>query len=76
VGYRSTAANHADEKLGATLHISEKIKGGLSCQNGGWSNGLRLVRRFPRLAKEVGILAASANIVRIAMVKMTLAKCV
>ncbi len=78
-GYRGTAVKYADGELGVTLHISEKIKDGFAVLPKRWvvERTFAWLGGFRRLAKDFEVLAASAeNVVRIAMVKITFAKCV
>ena len=77
-GYRGTAVRFVNEKLGLALHISEKIKDGFTVLPKRW-----VVERtfawfgvFRRLAKDFEILTATAeNMIRIAILKITLATC-
>lgn len=78
-GYRGTAVDYAKEKLNMTLHISEKIKGEFAVLPKRWvvERTFAWLGKFRRLARDYEILTASAeNMVRIAMLKITLAKCV
>ncbi len=78
-GYRGTAVDFAANRLGRILHISEKIKGK-------WTvlPKRRVVERafswldnFRRLSKDFEILPGTAkNMIRIAMMKITLTNCV
>jgi putative transposase len=64
--------------LGLTLHISEKIKDGFAVLTKRWvvERTFAWLGSFHGLAKEVEILTATAeNMIRIAMLKLTLAKC-
>ncbi|WP_367025868.1 IS5 family transposase [Methylococcus sp. ANG] len=77
-GYRGTAVRFVDETLGLTLHISEKIKDGFAVLPKRWvvERTFAWLGSFRRLAKDVEILTATAeNMIRIAMLKLTLAKC-
>ncbi len=77
-GYRGTAVRYVDEVLGLTLHISEKIKDGFAVLPKRWvvERTFAWLGSFRRLAKDVEILTATAeNMIRIAMIKLTLAKC-
>ena len=77
-GYRGTAVTYAAEQLGITLHISEKIKGEFAVLPKRWvvERTFAWLGKFRRLAKDFEILTASAeNMIRIAMLKITLAKC-
>lgn len=78
-GYRGTAVRFVDETLGLTLHISEKIKDGFAVLPKRWvvERTFAWLGSFRRLAKDVEILTATAeNMIRIAMLRLTLAKCV
>ena len=77
--YRGTAVAFAHEKLNMTLHISEKIKDTWAVLPKRWvvERTFAWLNNFRRLAKDFEILTAtSENIIRIAMIKLTLAKCV
>jgi putative transposase len=77
--YRGTAVAFANEKLNMTLHISEKIKDTWAVLPKRWvvERTFAWLNNFRRLAKDFEILTAtSENIIRIAMIKLTLAKCV
>lgn len=77
-GYRGTAVRFVDDVLGLTLHISERIKDGFAVLPKRWvvERTFAWLGSFRRLAKDVEILTATAeNMIRIAMVKLTLAKC-
>ena len=77
-GYRSSAVTYAQEQLGRTLYISEKIKGEFAVLPKRWvvERTFAWLGKFRRLAKDYEILTASAeNMVRITMLKITLAKC-
>lgn len=78
-GYRGTAVDYAKSELNMTLHISEKIKGEFAVLPKRWvvERTFAWLGKFRRLARDYEILTASAeNMVRIAMLKITLAKCV
>lgn len=78
-GYRGTAVEYAKEELNMTLHISEKIKGEFAVLPKRWvvERTFAWLGKFRRLAKDYEILTASSeNMVRIAMLKITLAKCI
>ena len=78
-GYRGTAVDYAKSELNMTLYISEKIKGEFAVLPKRWvvERTFSWLGKFRRLAKDYEILTASAeNMVRIAMLKITLAKCV
>ena len=76
-GYRGTAATFVEEKLKLELHISTKIKDGFAVLPIRWivERTFAWLGGFRRLAKDVEILTATAeNMVRIAMIRLTLAK--
>jgi len=78
-GYRGSAVEYADKKLGMTLHISEKIEGKWAVLPKRWvvERTFSWLGGFRRLSKDFEILPATAeNMIRIAMLKITLAKCV
>ena len=78
-GYRGTAVEYTDKELNMTLHISEKIEGKWAVMPKRWvvERTFSWLGHFRRLAKDFEILPATAeNMVRIAMLKITLAKCV
>lgn len=78
-GYRGTAVSFASEKLNKPLHISEKIEGKWAVLPKRWvvERTFSWLGGFRRLAKDFEILpATSENMARIAMIKITLAKCV
>ena len=77
-GYRGTAVEYTSSKLGMTLHISEKIEGKWAVLPKRWvvERTFSWLGHFRRLSKDFEILPATAeNMVRIAMLKLTLAKC-
>jgi putative transposase len=78
-GYRGTAVRFVDETLGLTLHISEKIVDGFAVLPKRWvvERTFAWLGNFRRLSKDFEILTATAeNMIRIAMLKITLAKCI
>ena len=78
-GYRGTAVKFVDEILNMTLHISMKIKDTWAVLPKRWvvERTFAWLNNFRRLAKDFEILTATAeNMVRIAMLKLTVAKCV
>jgi len=78
-GYRGTAVRFVEEKLGLILHISERIADGFAVLPKRWvvERTFAWLGSFRRLSKDVEILTATAeNVIRIAMLKITLAKCV
>lgn len=77
-GYRGTAVRFVEQQLQMTLHISEKIQDGFAVLPKRWvvERTFAWLGHFRRLAKDFEILTATTeNWVRIAMIKMTLAKC-
>ena len=77
-GYGGTAVEFTSTKLGMTLHISEKIEGKWAVLPKRWvvERTFSWLGHFRRLSKDFEILPATAeNMVRIAMLKLTLAKC-
>ena len=78
-GYRGTAVKFVDDVLGLELHISEKIKDQWAVLPKRWvvERTFAWLGLFRRLSKDVEILTATAeNMIRIAMLKRTLANCV
>lgn len=78
-GYRGTAVIFAEETLGLPLHISHKIKDTWAVLPKRWvvERTFSWLNNFRRLSKDFEILTATAeNMIRIAMIKITLAKCV
>ena len=78
-GYRGTAVHFAEEELGVPLHISQKITDGWAVLPKRWvvERTFSWLNNFRRLSKDYEILTATAeNLVRIAMIKLTVAKCV
>ena len=78
-GYCGTAVLFAEETLGLPLHISRKIKDGWAVLPKRWvvERTFSWLNNFRRLSKDYEILTAtSENMIRIAMIKLTLAKCV
>lgn len=78
-GYCGTAVLFAQESLGLPLHISRKIKDGWAVLPKRWvvERTFSWLNNFRRLSKDFEILTATAeNMIRIAMIKITLAKCV
>jgi putative transposase len=77
-GYRGTAVDFTSSKPGMTLHISEKIEGQWAVlpKRGVVERTFTWLDHFRRLSKDFEILPATAeNMIRIAMLKLTLAKC-
>lgn len=78
-GYRGTAVKFTTEKLNFSLHISEKIKDTWAVLPKRWDaeRTFAWLNNFRRLSKDFEILTATfENMIRIAMIKLTLAKCV
>ncbi len=78
-GYRGTAVTYVDQTLNLTLHISKKIKDTWAVLPKRWvvERTFPWLNNFRRLAKDFEILlGTSENMIRIAMLKLTLAKCV
>ena len=78
-GYHGTAVDFTTKKLDMTLHISEKIEGKWAVlpKRGVVERTFSWLGNFRRLSNDFEILTATAeNIIRIAMLKITLAKCV
>jgi putative transposase len=78
-GYRGTAVNFVDQDLNMELHISERIKDEWAILPKRWvvERTFAWLNNFRRLSKDFEILPATAeNMIRIAMIKLTLAKCV
>ena len=76
-GYRGTTLKCVQEVLKRQCHISTKIKDGFAVLPKRWvvERTFAWLGNFRRLAKDVEVLTATAeNFVRVAMVKMTLAK--
>lgn len=78
-GYRGTAVEFVETVLGLKLHISQKIKDAFAVLPTRWvvERTFAWLGNYRRLAKDFEILTQSAeNRVRIAMIQITLAKCV
>lgn len=78
-GYRGTAVEFVETALGLKLHISQKIKDAFAVLPKRWivERTFAWLGNYRRLAKDFEILTQSAeNMVRIAMIQITLAKCV
>jgi putative transposase len=78
-GYRGSAVEFTSTKLGMTLHISEKIEGKWAFLPKPWvvERTFSWLGHFRRLSKDFEILPATAeNMIRIAMLKITVAKCI
>lgn len=77
-GYRGSAVSFVDETLQLTLHIATKLGEGFTVLPKRWivERTFAWLGGFRRLAKDFEILTATAeNFIRIAMLKITLAKC-
>lgn len=79
VGYQGGAVEFTSTKLGMTLNISEKIDGKWAVLPKRWvvERLFSWLGHFRRLSKDFEILpAATENMILIAMLKITLAKCI
>lgn len=78
-GYRGTAVTVAEETLDRPLHVSTKIKDVWAVLPKRWvvERTFSWINNYRRLAKDFEVLTAtSENMIRLAMIKLTLAKCV
>ncbi len=78
-GYRGTAVDFVEQELNLKLHISKKIKDTFAVLPIRWivERTFAWLGNFRRLSKDYEILTSSAeNMVRIAMLRMTIRKCV
>ena len=78
-GYRGTAVEYVENELKLTLPIVEKLGTGFTLLPKRWivERTFAWLGGFRRLSKDVEILTATAeNMIRIAMLKLTLAKCI
>ncbi len=78
-GYRGTAVQYVDEKLGLVLHISQRIVDGFAVLPKRWivERTFAWLGSYRRLSKDFETLTGTAeNIIRIAMLRTTLAKCI
>lgn len=78
-GYRGMCVNFVEGTLHLTLHISMRIKDEFAILPKRWivERTFAWINNFRRLAKDVEVLTGTAeNMIRIAMLKITLAKCV
>ena len=76
-GYRGTAVEHVGEEMKLKLYISKKIKDTFAILPKRWivERTFAWLGNFRRLAKDFEILTERAeNMIRIAMMKITLAK--
>jgi len=77
-GYRGTAVTFVHEQLTLVLHLVARLGEGFVVQPKRWivERTFAWLGHFRRLAKDVEILTGTAeNMIRIAMLKTTLAKC-
>ena len=77
--YSGTAVAFVEQTLGLQLHIPKKIKDGWAVLPKRWivERTFAWLNNFRRLSKDFEILTGTAeNMARIAMIKITLAKCV
>ena len=77
-GYCGAAVTFVDEAFGMTLPISRRIKESWTVLPKRWvvERTFAWLNNFRRLAKDFEILPANAeNFIRIAMLKLTVAKC-
>jgi len=78
-GYRGTAVSSVEETLGLKLHISKKIKDTSAVVPMRWvvEPTFAWLGNYRRWSKDYEILNLTAeNMVRIAMLRITVAKCV
>jgi len=78
-GYRGTAVDFVEKTLGLKLHISQKIKDTFAVLPMRWvvERTFSWLNNYRRLSKDYEILTLTAeNMVRIAMLRITVAKCV
>ncbi len=78
-GYRGTAVEFVEQTLGLELHISQKIKDVFSVLPIRWivERTFAWLGNYRRLSKDYEILKTTAeNMVRIAMLRIMVAKCV
>ena len=77
-GYRGTAVTFGHEHLALVLHLAPRLGEGVVGQPTRWigERTFAWLGHFRRLAKDVEILTGTAeNVLRIALLKITLAKC-
>lgn len=77
-GYRGTTVEFVENKLNLKMDISEKIKDGFAVLPMRWvvERTFAWLGHYRRLSKDYEILTRSAeNMVRIAMLRLTVAKC-
>lgn len=78
-GYRGTAVEFVENTLGLKLHISKKIKDAFAVLPMRWvvERTFAWLGQYRRLSKDYEILKLTAeNMVRIAMLRIMVAKCV
>jgi putative transposase len=78
-GYRGTAVDFVESVLGLKLHISQRIQDTFAILPKRWivERTFAWLGNFRRLSKDYEILTNSAeNMLRIAMIQITLPKCV
>lgn len=78
-GYRKTALEFVENVLGLQLHISEKIKDVFAILPKRWivERTFAWLGNYRRLSKDYEKLVLSAeNMVRVAMIRITIKKCV
>jgi putative transposase len=77
-GYRGTAVDFVESELGLKLHISQRIKDAFAILPKRWivERTFAWLGNYRRLSKDYEVLTSSAeNMVRIAMIQITLPKC-
>jgi len=77
-GYRGTSEQFVSDELNLELHISKKIDGKFAVLPKRWivERTFAWLGHFRRLAKDFEILISTAeNMIRIAMLKLTVANC-
>ena len=77
-GYRDTSVEYVHNILNKVLHISKKIKDEFAILPKRWivERTFAWINNFRRASKDFEILTSSAeNIVRIAMIRLTIKKC-
>ena len=77
-GYQGTAVEFVKKELGLSLIISAKKAGGFTVLPKRWvvERTFAWLGHFRRLAKDFEILTSTAeNVIRLAMLKITIAKC-
>jgi putative transposase len=77
-GYQGTAVEFVKNELGLSLTISAKKEGGFTVLPKRWivERTFAWLGHFRRLSKDFEILTSTAeNVIRLAMLKITIAKC-